>query len=60
LLDALIGEACGHGDNKTLQEIMTIKEVYDDVSKLLLNKNQVYALKIFFNLNILSIYGSNA
>jgi hypothetical protein len=53
LLDALIGGACGHGDDETLWEIMTIKEVYDDVSKLLLNKNQVYAPKIFLDLNML-------
>jgi hypothetical protein len=31
LLDALIRGACGHEDDETLQEIMTIKEVYDDV-----------------------------
>jgi hypothetical protein len=54
ILDALIGEACG--DNDALEHPISIKAVFDDVTRLLANKKQAYAPRIFFDLLVLKQY----
>lgn len=54
LLNVLIGKACGEKDNKVLKEIMTIKKVYNNVHRHLLNKRQPYAPKTIKDLLMLS------
>lgn len=51
LLDALIGEACG--DDEALEERMTFKEVFDDVTRLLGDQKQEYSPCTISDLHLL-------
>jgi hypothetical protein len=54
LLDSLIGEACG--DDDKLEELMTIREVFDSVQALLSYQKQPYAPRTFTDLSLLKQY----